>query len=165
VHEFIEQAWALRGVMFRVAYRLTGSSAEAEEIVQDCLAAVVAGRGRFDDTKGTPRSYLLAAVRNGALRRARHQPVAGDPPEPADFRTPEEALLRGELRDAVASAVGRLPFVQREALVLAHYEQMSAREIAEIVGADVGAVKSRLQRARATLREMLAAYRTEEVKR
>jgi RNA polymerase sigma-70 factor (ECF subfamily) len=150
--------------MFRVAYRLAGSSAEAEEIVQDCLATVASGGGQFDPGKGTARPYLLAAVRNRALRRAHHREVAGEFPEVADWHTPENALFRGEVQAAVAKAVGRLPFVQREALILAHYEQMSAREIAEIVGADVGAVKSRLQRARATLRETLAAYRNEEVK-
>jgi RNA polymerase sigma-70 factor (ECF subfamily) len=104
-------------------------------------------------------------VRNGALRRWRSKEDAGPAPETADWRTPERDALRGELREAVARAVGRLPFPQREALVLAHYEQLSVAEIARIVGAEEGAVKSRLQRARASLREMLAEFRGVEVER
>ena len=51
-----------------------------------------------------------------------------------------------------------LPEMQREVLVLAHYEQIPLGEIAQILDIEVGAVKSRLQRARASLRETLAAY-------
>jgi RNA polymerase sigma-70 factor (ECF subfamily) len=51
-----------------------------------------------------------------------------------------------------------LPETQREVLILAHYEQMPLAEIAAILDIDLGAVKSRLQRARASLRETLAAY-------
>ena len=51
-----------------------------------------------------------------------------------------------------------LPESQREVLILSHYEQMPLAEIAAILGIEVGAVKSRLQRARESLREALAAY-------
>ncbi|HEY2014135.1 MAG TPA: sigma factor-like helix-turn-helix DNA-binding protein [Bryobacteraceae bacterium] len=56
------------------------------------------------------------------------------------------------------TAIAGLPETQREVLLLAHYEQLSLAEIAEITQLEVTAVKSRLQRARTTLREMLAAY-------
>ncbi len=59
---------------------------------------------------------------------------------------------------SVARAVLGLPEAQREVLILAHYEQMPLAEIAAVVGIEVGAVKSRLQRARGALREMLAEY-------
>jgi RNA polymerase sigma-70 factor (ECF subfamily) len=55
-------------------------------------------------------------------------------------------------------AIAKLPETQREVLLLAHYERLSVAEIAEITQLEVAAVKSRLQRARATLREFLAAY-------
>ena len=55
-------------------------------------------------------------------------------------------------------AIAELPESQREVLLLAHYEQLPLAEIAEIVEAEVTAVKSRLQRARAALKEMLAVY-------
>ena len=62
-----------------------------------------------------------------------------------------------ERRQAVAIAVGQLPVLQREALVLAEYEDLSLEEIAGITGADIAAVKSRLHRARQNLRRMMAA--------
>ncbi len=71
---------------------------------------------------------------------------------------PESEFLRAELKDVVARAVTQLPEMQREVLILAHYEQMPLAEIAQVMDLDVGAVKSRLQRARATLKETLAAY-------
>ena len=49
----------------------------------------------------------------------------------------------------VARAVMELPDTQREVLILAHYEQMPLAEIAQVMDLEVGAVKSRLQRARA----------------
>ena len=55
-------------------------------------------------------------------------------------------------------AIAGLPETQREVLLLAHYEQLSLAEIAEITNIEVTAVKSRLQRARAALRETLADY-------
>jgi RNA polymerase sigma-70 factor (ECF subfamily) len=62
------------------------------------------------------------------------------------------------MEDVVARAVMELPETQREVLILAHYEQMPLAEIARVTDLDVGAVKSRLQRARAGLKETLAAY-------
>jgi len=60
----------------------------------------------------------------------------------------------------VARAVMELPDTQREVLILAHYEQMPLAEIALVMDLEVGAVKSRLQRARAQLKVTLAAYAT-----
>ena len=79
-------------------------------------------------------------------------------PEPTDHRTPEIEAVRGEMADAVARAIAELPETQREVLLLAHYEQLSLVEIAEITQLEVSAVRSRLQRARVTLREALVAY-------
>lgn len=70
----------------------------------------------------------------------------------------ETEALRAELQDAVARAVARLPESQREVLLLAHYEGMPLIEIARLTSLDLGAVKSRLQRARASLKTMLGAY-------
>jgi RNA polymerase sigma-70 factor (ECF subfamily) len=69
--------------------------------------------------------------------------------------------LRAELEAAVARAVMQLPETQRAVLILAHYEQMPLAEIAKVVGLELGAVKSRLQRARNGLKEKLAIYATD----
>jgi RNA polymerase sigma-70 factor (ECF subfamily) len=62
------------------------------------------------------------------------------------------------MAEVVARAVMRLPEMQREVLILAHYEAMPLAEIARILNIELTAMKSRLQRARANMKETLAAY-------
>jgi RNA polymerase sigma-70 factor, ECF subfamily len=150
--------------LFRFAWRLTGSIADAEDIVQECFVALLRPDCGFDPARTAVRTYLFGAVRNQWLKRLRHREQRprrwGEDAalEPADRRTPELEALRGEVAGAVASAIAELPDTQREVLLLAHYEQLPLAEIAEITQLEITAVKSRLQRARATLRETLAAY-------
>ena len=146
--------------LFRFAYRLTGSAADAEDIVQECFLGLLRPECGFDPARTAIRTYLFGAVRNQALKRLRRREET-DPPEAEDRRTPEAELLRGEIEEAVRRAIAKLPETQREVLLLAHYEQLSLAEIAEITELEVTAVKSRLQRARATLREILAVYAPE----
>jgi RNA polymerase sigma-70 factor (ECF subfamily) len=143
--------------LFRFAWRLTGSMADAEDIVQECFLALLRPECGFDPARTALRTYLFGAVRNQSLKRLRRreQSVAL---ESTDHHTPETEALRGEMADAVAGAIAELPETQREVLLLTHYEQLSLAEIAEITQLEVTAVKSRLQRARATLRETLATY-------
>jgi RNA polymerase sigma-70 factor (ECF subfamily) len=150
--------------LFRFAWRLTGSIPDAEDIVQECFLALLRPGCNFDPARTAIRTYLFGAVRNQALSRLRRR-EQGIESESTDFRTPETEALCGELANAVASAIRGLAETQREVLLLAHYEQLSLAEIAEITQLEVTAVKSRLQRARATLRETLAAYapRTERI--
>jgi RNA polymerase sigma-70 factor, ECF subfamily len=152
---------------YRFALRLLGSAAAAEDAVHDCFLELVTREG-FDPSRGTLRSYLFGAVRHRALRQFRRAGReceleeaegangeaghAAEPPEPLGL------LLDAELSETVRRAVARLPPLQREALVLFEYEELSLAEIAEIVGADVNAVKARLFRARASLRRALAPY-------
>jgi RNA polymerase sigma-70 factor (ECF subfamily) len=143
------------GPLYRFAWRLTGSAADAEDIVQECFLALLRPDCAFDPSRTALRTYLFGAVRNQALKRWRRPeapPAGGEPP------TPERECYAAEVRDAVARAIGQLPEGQREVLLLAHYEQMPLAEIAEVMQLELGAVKSRLQRARAGLRETLAAY-------
>lgn len=143
--------------LFRYAWRLTGSTADAEDIVQECFLALLRPNCSFDPGRTSIRSYLFGAVRNQSLKRLQRREQTGVPEQSGD-RTPETEAQRGEIEEAVACAIRSLPETQREVLLLAHYEQLSLAEIAEITELEVTAVKSRLQRARAALRETLAAY-------
>jgi RNA polymerase sigma-70 factor (ECF subfamily) len=75
-------------------------------------------------------------------------------------KQPINHLLDGELAGKVQQAVSSLPPLQREALVLFEYEGLTLNEIAELLGTDAGAVKSRLFRARERLRMVLSPYLT-----
>ena len=147
--------------LFRFACRLTGSAADAEDIVQECFLELLRPSCAYDSARTPLRTYLFGAVRNQVLKRRRQGArMTGSESETGGGRSPESDLLRSELEGAVARAVMELPDTQREVLILAHYEQMPLAEIAQAMDLDVGAVKSRLQRARAQLKETLAAYST-----
>src|SRR4051812_29157734 len=107
--------------LFRFAYRLTGSTADAEDVVQECFLALLRPGCRFDAARTAVRIYLFGAVRNQCLKRLRAR-EAGTERESTERRTPESETLRGETADAVARAIAALPENQREALLLAHYE-------------------------------------------
>ncbi len=143
--------------LFRFAWRLTRSVADADDIVQDCFLALLKPNCGFDPERTSLRTYLFGAVRNQWLKRLRLR-EQGLVVDRIETRTPEGHALSVEIGAAVASAIADLPDSQREIVLLAHYEQVPLAEIAEIMELDIGAVKSRLQRARATLKERLAAY-------
>jgi RNA polymerase sigma-70 factor (ECF subfamily) len=141
--------------LFRFAYRLTGSVADAEDIVQECFLSLLRKECTYNPKRTPIRTYLFGIVRNRSLKRLRKSNVGVNGTRP---RSPESEVLRNEMEDAVARAVMELPEIQREVLMLAHYEQMPLAEIAQVFGIELGAAKSRLQRARASLKETLAAY-------
>jgi RNA polymerase sigma-70 factor, ECF subfamily len=153
-----------RDTVFRFAYRMLGSAALAEEVAHDCLLSLVRRPGAFDPTRASLRTYLYAAARNlSAKHLRRHGGESSvdeleDEPVAAEQEGPLRRLLDAELSEEVRKAVAALPPLQREVVVLFEYEELSLAEVASIVGADVGTVKSRLHRARGRLRRALAFY-------
>jgi RNA polymerase sigma-70 factor (ECF subfamily) len=160
-----------RGLVFRFAYRLSQSREMAEEITHDCFLSLIKEPRRFKprEQSASLRTYLCAAARNLAFKRLRRtgaETAIDDFSEQlaaAESQGPLRLLLDAEVSDAVRKAIGELPPLQREALILFEYEELSLAEIAEVAGADVGAVKSRLHRARQRLRILLAPYFKEGV--
>jgi RNA polymerase sigma-70 factor (ECF subfamily) len=120
--------------------------------------------GNFQPGRASLRTYLLSAARNLWMKQLRtstresaveefdeDQFISGD-------KEPLGRLLDDELAVKVREAVSSLPPLQKEALVLFEYEGLALSEIAGITGTDVGAVKSRLYRAREGLRNVLRPY-------
>ena len=153
-----------RDPIYRFAYRLLGSAALAEDVTHDCFLSLLRRPEAFDPTRAALRTYLYAAVRNLALkqfRRPRLEVTLDDlnhEPPATEAQQPLRQLLAAELSEAVRRAIDNLPQLQREALILFEYEELSLAEIAAVVEADVGAVKARLARARENLRRELAPY-------
>jgi len=136
----------------------------AEDITHDCFLSLIRRPEGFDPQRAPLRSYLYAAARNLAMKHFRSQgreTALDDLTEHPTIPRREEPLrrlLESELITKIQQAVADLPPLQREALVLFEYEGLALNEIAEVVGTDVGAVKSRLHRARARLRDSLSQY-------
>jgi RNA polymerase sigma-70 factor (ECF subfamily) len=145
-----------RSPVFQFAWRLTGSQAAAEDVTQECFLALMRGAA-FDGDRGGLRTYLFGIVRNLVLRRLRtserEAEAAADAPARVDVLGD---LLAAERSELVAAAMAQLPMLQREAVVLFTFEELSLEEIAKITGVDAGAVKSRLHRARESLHTALA---------
>ena len=140
--------------VYRFAWRMAGRDA-AEDIAQETFLALLRQRDRFDPARGSLRTYLLAIARHLALKRYR-QEHRWDPLEDDAFTIAPLDITRAELDDIVAAAVRALPPLQREALILAEYEDLSLADIGRIVDAEIGTVKARLHRARGNLRKALA---------
>jgi len=161
---FLELYERHREPIFRFAYRLLGSVELAEDITHDCFLSLIRKPENFDPARGQLRTYLFAAARNLAMKHFRTfgrestLDELGEGPAGLAKEEPLRQLLDGELSAKVRDAVSSLPPLQREALVLFEFEGLALNEIAEIIGADVGAVKARLFRARERLRNSLRQY-------
>ncbi len=149
-----------REVIFRVAYRLTNSVAAAEDIAQECFLGLLDVPRRFDPAKGSLRTYLYGAVRNHARRYHGLRDVnAGlEDTEIDDAAGLSQMFLEQEQSQMIRQAISTLPSPQREALILFQYEELPLEEIAALLGIEIGAVKSRLHRARARLKRILTPY-------
>jgi len=153
-----------RDPIFRFAYRMLGSVEAAEDVAHDCFLSLIRQPGRFDSTRASFRTYLYAAARNQAAKQyssfGRETALDELSEEPAvgDQNAPITQVLDDELANKVAGAISSLPPLQREALVLFEYEELSLAEIGEIVGVDANTVKGRLFRAREKLRSKLERY-------
>ena len=161
---FLELYERHRQPIFHFAYRLLGSIEIAEDVTHECFLSLIRKPENFRSERGKLRSYLFAAARNLALKHFRNQgreaalDEVAEEPRISERQQPLRRLLDEELAMEVRQAVLGLPPLQREALVLFEYEGLALSEIADIVGADVGAVKARLFRARESLRNTLGPY-------
>jgi len=142
-------------VLFRYAFRMTGSESAAEDLVQECFLSLLRRPGSYDPSRGAVRAFLLGIARNLILMQWRkersYEPLEDD----SSMCLPLD-LIDVERSEAIAKAVQSLPSLQREVLILAEYEELSLDEIVQITNAELGAVKSRLHRARQNLRRLLA---------
>lgn len=136
----------------------------AEDITHDCFLSLMGRPRAFKAERGSLKTYLYSAARNLSLKYFRNagregavEDLNGEPLSPLRDQ-PLPRLLDEELSSKVREAVLSLPPLQREALVLAEYEGLALSEIATVVGAEVGAVKARLHRARERMKTTLWPY-------
>jgi RNA polymerase sigma-70 factor (ECF subfamily) len=142
---------------YSLARWLSRSSAEADDIVQDAMLRAFRA---FGDFRGSdPKAWLLAIVRNcwrsaGAAGRRRAHTELDEELAAADA-SPEQMAIDQSRRRRIDAILAGLPEEFREILILREIEEMSYRQIADITGAPMGTVMSRLARARTMLRERI----------
>lgn len=114
-----------------------------------------------------PKPWLLAIVRNTSLSLLAKRPDCTLSDEAAaslrsDGPSPEEALLRNEAMSTVARILEELPTEFREVIVLRDLEDLSYKEIAQVVGVPIGTVMSRISRGRERIKERHAGIEREQ---
>jgi RNA polymerase sigma factor (sigma-70 family) len=148
-----------REPVFRAAYLVTRSSADADEAAQDAFVKAYRALGRF--RAGAPlRPWLMRIAVNESRNRVRSaarrdalalRAAAERPPEDAD-QSPEAALLAAERRHELLAAVERLREDDRLVISCRYFLGLSEAEAAQVLGWRTGTLKSRLSRALGRLR-------------
>jgi RNA polymerase sigma factor (sigma-70 family) len=151
---------------FNLARWLTGSAADAEDVVQEAMVRALTYFPSFRG--GSSRAWILQIVRNtayGVLQARRGERIAGrttldeaggieDIPDLGD--DPEKSLLLADDLSRIDGLIEGLPIELRETLVLRELEELSYREIARVTAVPIGTVMSRLWRARKMLAKAAA---------
>jgi len=150
--EMIAHIAALR----RYALLLVGEAHDADDLVQEALARVLARTRSWTRVRDV-RSYLFTTLHHvfiDAMRRRRHVRMAVDVDEIVDrLAVPAGQLDRLAWRDFVR-ALATIPAEQREVVLLVGMEGMSYAEAARVLGVPIGTVMSRLSRGREALRRL-----------
>ena len=147
----------------RVAYVITASASDAEDVAQDAFVKAYYALDRFRE--GAPfRPWLLRIVANEAKNRrvaAGRRPtvelgVAADRALSETALSPEDAAVAADLRAGLLAAIDRLRPDDRLVIAYRYFMDLSESEMAEALGIARGTVKSRLARALGRLREVYA---------
>ena len=162
--------------VYNVSLRYMRTPELAEDVTQDAFLRAYRAIDTFRNDQGHGfRAWLLRIASNRALDTLRSQQRRGSDSldarmdkddsswEPEDVtETPLQFAERGALSAALEASLGQLADDQRLAIILADVQGYSYEEVAEITGAAVGTVKSRIHRGRARLRLLLVAEQARE---
>jgi RNA polymerase sigma-70 factor (ECF subfamily) len=171
--EFEAEALQYLDVLYAHALRLTRSPSDAEDLVQDTFVRALRFYDRFERGSNL-KAWLLRIQFNGFVNRYRrhvkeHQASESLTQEPAGEATlgrealrslldPQSLALAPVVAKEIEAALAQLPEEHRAVVILADVEELSYKEIAEVIGCPIGTVMSRLHRARKALQELLAEH-------
>jgi RNA polymerase sigma-70 factor (ECF subfamily) len=138
--------------VFGLILRVLVDRSQSEEVLQEVFLEVWQSAARFAPNRGQGRSWILTIAHRRAVDRVRSAQASTDRDVRAGFRDLDVAhdgvAEQVELKiagESVAAALSTLPDPQREAITLAYYGGYSQSEIAAMVGAPLGTVKTRMR--------------------
>jgi RNA polymerase sigma-70 factor (ECF subfamily) len=162
-----------QNLVYNQAYRIIGEPDSAQDAVQE--AFISAYKKLHTYRGGSFKSWLLRIVSNACydeFRRRKRQPVTPLYPENNNGNElenvswledseekPEDFLLRNELSQAIQTCLDRLEFEFRTIVVLVDLQGMDYKTAAKVIDRPLGTVKSRLARARKSLKDCLKGFR------
>ncbi len=152
--------------VYRFARGMTGSSALAEDVVQDVFLALMRDLDRYEPDRAPLRTYLFGIARNLARYKARGLWRLLSLDEAADVvgqDDPAAALASTEEARHLRQCLGALPAKYREVIVLCDLQEVNYADTASMLGMPIGTVRSRLHRGRQLLLERLRRRQGEGV--
>jgi RNA polymerase sigma-70 factor (ECF subfamily) len=138
---------------FSLAYRMCGRRAMAEDVVQEAFLSLWRSGARYDQTRGSMRSWVLSVVHNRAIDAFRREVVRDNrdvhddgiaEQMPSAQRTETEVERRDEAQQ-VRGALSELPQDQRQVIELAYFGGFTHMQIAEMLRLPPGTVKGRMR--------------------
>jgi RNA polymerase sigma-70 factor (ECF subfamily) len=157
--------------VYRLAYRMTGSPQDAEDVVQETFLRAYKQLGRFESRAnfGTWLHRIavncsIDLIRSRPRREAAHDgadleqfSAAGDSREAA-ATSPERLMMSTEVQERISSAMGGLSSMERAAFMLRHFEGRSIEEISQALGLKTNAAKHSIFRAVRKMRVALEPF-------
>jgi RNA polymerase sigma-70 factor, ECF subfamily len=141
------------GPAFSLAYRMCGSRARAEDVVQEAFLALWRAGARYDPSRGSVRTWVLSVVHNRAIdtfrREAPRMAQSLEEGSVADrVASPDLTEVIVERRaesDRIRGALHELPDEQRQVIELAYFGGFTHQQIAEMLALPAGTVKGRMR--------------------
>ena len=166
-----------RSKIFQYSYMMCGQREDAEEVAQETLLKVFQSMDQLREPERL-KAWVFTIARNACYMKRRKSVFApqhelsleellpvtsGDGSERriqiADWGAlPDTEVLRKELREELDRAIGELPDIYRSVIMLRDIEELSTEEAAEVLGVSIEVIKTRLHRARLSLRQKLDEY-------
>lgn len=145
--------------IYRVALRMLGSRADAQDAVQETFVRAWRALPRFRHDSAIS-TWLYRIVTRRALDRIASRRSTGtlNEVEVEAGPDPAQAAEHQERLRAIRRAIAKLPPDQRAALVLREFEGLSYQEVAQVLGASVPAIKTRIHRARLTIIQQTSSW-------
>ena len=154
--------------IFHLAYRMTGSRQEAEDIVQETFMRVYANLDKYD-SRWKFSTWIFRIGNNLCIDRLRKRrptwSLDAENPDadggdgyamlPTNDASPEDRMVLSEMQKNIRDAIAQLPDKYRSVVVLRYLQDLSLNEIADILELPVSTVKTRLHRGRESLRRKL----------
>jgi RNA polymerase sigma-70 factor (ECF subfamily) len=165
---FAEIVSIYKDKLYHLAYRMTGSRQEAEDVVQETFLRVYKNLDRYDENQKFS-TWIYRIATNLCIDRLRkrravysldaessdHEGLDGYAMLPSDDKTPESELLLSETQRLIHEAMATLPAKYKSVMVLRYLQDLSLQEISDVLNMPVTTVKTRVHRGREFLRKKL----------
>ena len=152
--------------VYSLAIRMVENQGLAEEITQDVFMTVWTRGGTYRSERGPFSSWLLSIAHNRCIdelrrrrRRAKVPTIDIDDMRADPSGSPDEvldAVFNNLDRQTIMEALGHLPPLQRQVIIMAYFQGLTQSEISEVLGAPLGTVKTRMRLGLRKMRDVLS---------